>query len=197
MGGETEAGERVVRVYKARCTNYSLFPKNRSLLLRYCMTGHACRMHVLAGHCMRLVTNQVHAVAGGHMHPTCMASQPSPCASSNAATQKKRAVLGKKRVVSAAGLINTNSSLSRFRLPPPIPPTPQSSSLIQKTLLTFFLTHTENACSCSSTRTENPSPPSSPLALPLGSSLATLLKPVSSARCPQGKWSQLAPAPRR
>ena len=25
LGGETEAGERVVRVYKARCTNYSLF----------------------------------------------------------------------------------------------------------------------------------------------------------------------------
>ena len=66
------------------------------------------------------------------MHPACMASQPSPCASSNAATQKKRAVLGKKRVVSAAGLINTNSSLSRFRLPP-IPPAPQSSSLVQKT----------------------------------------------------------------
>ena len=34
LGGETEAGERAVRVYKARCTNYSLFPKNRSLLLR-------------------------------------------------------------------------------------------------------------------------------------------------------------------
>ena len=63
LGGETEAGERVVRVYKARCTNYSLFPKNRSLLLRCCigagawtwLTGHACRMHVPAGHCMRLV----------------------------------------------------------------------------------------------------------------------------------------------
>ena len=25
LGGETEAGERAVRVYKARCTNYSLF----------------------------------------------------------------------------------------------------------------------------------------------------------------------------
>ena len=55
LGGEMEAGERVVRVYKARCTNYSLFPKNRSLLLRCCMTGHACRMLVPAGHCMRLV----------------------------------------------------------------------------------------------------------------------------------------------
>ena len=58
------------------------------------------------------------------MHPACMASQPSPCASSNAATQKKRAVLGKKRVVSAACLINTNNSLSRFRLPPQFPPLP-------------------------------------------------------------------------
>ena len=62
-GGETEAGERVVCVYKARCTNYSPFPKNHSLLLRCCirggawtwLTGHACRMHVPAGHCMRLV----------------------------------------------------------------------------------------------------------------------------------------------
>ena len=27
IGGETEARERVVRVYKARCTNYSLFPR--------------------------------------------------------------------------------------------------------------------------------------------------------------------------
>ena len=50
----------------------------------------------------------------------------------HAATQKKRAILGKKRVVSAAGLINTNNSLSRFRLPP-ILPAPQSSSLVQKT----------------------------------------------------------------
>ena len=58
------------------------------------------------------------------MHPACMASQPSPCASSNAATQKKRAVLGKKRVVSAAGLINTNSSLSRFVSPPNSPRSP-------------------------------------------------------------------------
>ena len=63
LGGETEARERAVRVYKARCTNYSLFPKNRSLLLRCCigagawawLTGHACRMHVPASHCMRLV----------------------------------------------------------------------------------------------------------------------------------------------
>ena len=38
LGGETEAGERVVRVYKARCTNYSLFPKNRFLLL-HCYIG--------------------------------------------------------------------------------------------------------------------------------------------------------------
>ena len=52
-----------VRVYKARDTNYSLFPKNRSLLLRCCigagawtwLTSHACRMHVPAGHCMCLV----------------------------------------------------------------------------------------------------------------------------------------------
>ena len=140
---------------------------------------------------MGLVTNQTHAVAGRHMHPACMASQPSPCASSNAATQKKRAVLGKKRVVSAAGLINTNSSLSHF---PPLPNLPHSS---RKPPLTFFLTRIENACSSSSTPTEIPIPPSSPLALPLGSSLATLLKPVSSARRPQGKWSRLAPAPRR
>ena len=42
-----------------------------------------------------------------------------------------------------------------------------------------ILIRTENACSSSSTPTEIPSPPS-PLALPLGSSLATLLKPVSS-----------------
>ena len=63
FGGETEAGERVVCVYKARCTNYSLSPKNRSLLLRCCIgagawtwvTGHACRMHVPVGHYMRLV----------------------------------------------------------------------------------------------------------------------------------------------
>ena len=32
LDGEMEAGERAVRVYKARCTNYLLFPKNRSLL---------------------------------------------------------------------------------------------------------------------------------------------------------------------
>ena len=130
------------------------------------------------------------------MHPACMASQPSPCASSNAAMQKKRAFLGKKRVVSAAGLINTNNSLSRLYLPP-IPLAPQSSSLVRKTPLTFFLTRTKNACSSSSTPKEIPSPPSSPLALPLGSSLATLLKLVSLARCPHGKWSRLDPAPRR
>ena len=50
------------------------------------------------------------------MHPACMAS--------HAATQKKRAVLGKKRVVSAAYVINTNSSLSRFRLPTQFPRSP-------------------------------------------------------------------------
>ena len=50
------------------------------------------------------------------MHPACMAS--------HAATQKKRAVLGKKRVVSAACLINTNNSLSRFVSPPNSPRSP-------------------------------------------------------------------------
>ena len=71
------------------------------------------------------------------MHPACMASQPSPCASSSAAMKKKRAVLAKKRVVSAAGLINTNNLVSRFCLPP-IPPAPQSFSLIQKTPTHLF-----------------------------------------------------------
>ena len=137
---------------------------------------------------MGLVTNQAHAVAGGHMHPACMAS--------HAATQKKRAGHGKKRVVSAAGLINTNNSLFRFCFPP-IPPAPQSSSLVQKTPAHLLPHSYRNACSSSCTPTEIPSPPSSPLALPLGSSQATMLKPMSSARHPQGKWSRLAPAPRR
>ena len=73
----------------------------------------------------------------------------------------------------------------------------------------IVLTRTENPHSPSSSLvqimpvpllallTENPSPPSSPLTLPLGSSLATLLKLVSSAQCPQGKRSQEAPMPRR
>ena len=78
------------------------------------------------------------------MHPACMASQPSPCASSNATTQKTRVILGKKRVVSATGLINTNSSLSRFRLPPNSP-APQSSSLVQKTP-THLLPHSYRKC---------------------------------------------------
>ena len=92
---------------------------------------------------------------------------------------------------------------------PPNSPHSPSSPLVQKTPahllphsyrkppLTFFLIRTENTCSSSFTPTENPSPHSSPLALPIGSSLATLLKPVSSVRRPQGKWSRLALAPRR
>ena len=74
-----------------------------------------------------------------------------------------------------------------------------SSSLVQKTpahllphsyrkrMLLFFHTY----------RKPQPSFFPGPLALPLGSSLATLLKPMRSARRPQGKWSRLAPAPRR
>ena len=70
--------------------------------------------------------------------------------------------------------------LSRFHHLP-IPPAPHLPHSSRKPPLTFFLTSTENACSYSSTPTENPSPPSSPLAPPLGSSLATLLIPMSSA----------------
>src|SRR3990170_5169408 len=97
---------------------------------------------------------------------------------------------------SSLPLILQLAGLSHFHRPP-IPPAPHLPHSYRKPPLTFFLTHTENACSSSSTPTENPSPPSSPLALPLGSSLATLLKPMSSVRRPQGKWSRLALAPRR
>ena len=92
-------------------------------------------------------------MAGGHMHPACMASQPSPCASSNAATQKKRAVLGKKRVVSAAGLINTNSSLSRFRFPTQFPPLPNLPHSYRKCLLIFFHSYRNPQPSLFPTRT--------------------------------------------
>ena len=52
------------------------------------------------------LTNQTHAMDGVRIHCACMANQPSPCASSNAATQKKGEILGKKQVVTAGGLIN-------------------------------------------------------------------------------------------
>ena len=67
IGGQSEAGERVVHVYKARCTNYSLFPKNRSLLLCCCiragawtwLTGHAGCMAPPATACAWFVTRPI------------------------------------------------------------------------------------------------------------------------------------------
>ena len=60
IGWGDEAGERAVRVYKARCTNYSLFPKNRSLLLRCCMTAmHAGCMCPPATACAWFVTRPI------------------------------------------------------------------------------------------------------------------------------------------
>ena len=90
-----------------------------------------------------------------------------------------------------------SSSLPLTLLYRPNSPRSPSSSLVQKTPAHLLPHYTENARSSSSTPTESPSPPSSPLALPLGSSLATLLKPVSLVQRPQGKWSQLAPVPTR
>ena len=63
--------------------------------------------------------------------------------------KRRERFLEKKRVVSAAGLINTNRSLSRFRLPTQFPPLPNlphlsrkprspSSSLVQKTPAPFL-----------------------------------------------------------
>src|SRR3990170_1199521 len=60
------------------------------------------------------------------------------------------------------------------------------------------LTPIENPSSPSSSLLQkNPSSPSSSLALQLGSSFVTLLKSMSSTRCPHEKWSRLTPAQRR